>query len=328
MNKKVLVASFAVICVVFAAVLYYSKTSPEPLKKAHGIVDIRQSSLTFERSGRIDSINVDSGDLVKKGQVLAKLDTKAIEHQIAITSAQCKAYRAEADKAHKGYREEEIATAKANVAKLGAQLKLAEFTNERYQLLYSKHSTSAQERDQAFYSMRQLEAQLKSAQANLKMMLNGYRQEDIQKADETARACDEQLSYLKYQSTSQSEIRAPYDGQVRSRKAEPGDMTSTSSTVFELSQLYHKRVLMYITETQLKTVKPGLKVTITDAAGDKVAGVVAFVSSTAMFTPKSVQTEELRADLVWEVRVDFEDPKGVLRLGQPVSVVFDNESAN
>ncbi|MDD7021419.1 MAG: HlyD family efflux transporter periplasmic adaptor subunit [Aeromonadales bacterium] len=322
MNKKLLAASFVVVCAAFAGVLYYSKSSVDPLGKAHGIVDIRQSSLAFERSGRITSLNVDSGDLVKKGQELATLDTKALEHQIGITKAQCAAYRADADKARKGYRKEEVDSARASVKTLEAQVELAKFTNDRYQSLYARRSASAQDRDQAFYTLRQYQAQLESARANLAMMEKGYREEEIRKAEEIARSCDEQLSYLVYQRDDQSVLRAPYDGQIRTRKAELGDMASASSTVYELSQLDHKRVLMYIAETQLSSVKPGMKVTISDAAGDKVEGQVAYVSSTAMFTPKSVQTEELRTDLVWEVRVDFDDPKGILRLGQPVTVDF------
>jgi HlyD family secretion protein len=322
MNKKLLAVSFAAVCVVFAGVLIYSKSSVDPLGKAHGIVDIRQSSLSFERSGRIATLNADSGDMVKKGQVLATLDTQALDHQIGITKAQCAAYRADADKAQKGYRQEEIDSARASVKTLEAQVQLAKYTNQRYQSLYAKRSASAQDRDQAFYSLKQSEGQLDSARANLAMMEKGYREEEVRKAVETARSCDEELSYLEYQRGTQSVIRAPYDGQIRTRKAEPGDMASSSSTVFELSQLDHKRVLMYIAETQLKAVKPGMKAVITDAAGDKVEGTLAYVSSTAMFTPKSVQTEELRADLVWEVRIDFDDPEGVLRLGQPVTVEF------
>ncbi|MGN0908252.1 MAG: HlyD family efflux transporter periplasmic adaptor subunit [Succinivibrio sp.] len=322
MNKKLLAAAFIVTCAVFAGVLYYSKSSVDPQGKAHGIVDIRQSSLSFERSGRISALNADSGDLVKKGQVLATLDTKALDHQIGITRAQCAAYRADADKARKGYRQEEIDSARASVKALEAQVQLAKYTNERYQSLFAKRSASAQDRDQALYSLRQSEGQLEGAKANLAMMEKGYREEEVRKAEETARSCDEQLSYLQYQRDDQSVLRAPYDGQIRTRKAELGDMASSSSTVFELSQLDHKRVLMYIAETQLKAVRPGMKAVITDAAGDKVEGKIAYVSSTAMFTPKSVQTEELRADLVWEVRVDFDDPKGVLRLGQPVTVEF------
>ena len=100
-------------------------------------------------------------------------------------------------------------------------------------------------------------------------------------------------------------------------------MASAQTPVFTLSQLNHKFVRCYLTELQLVKVKTGNKVLIETASGTTISGNIAVISDTAMFTPKTVQTEELRPQLVYEVRIDVADPDEVLRLGQSVSVIFE-----
>lgn len=175
MNKKLLAGAVAAIAAAFAASLYFSSESSKPLEKAHGIVDIRESSLSFERSGRIVSFEADSGDLVKKGQVLARLDTQDLEHQERIKSSQCQALKAQYDLYSSGYRKEEIAGARGNVRSLESALQLARSTSERYTSLYSTRSVSAQERDKAFYEMGQTEGELEKARADLALKESGDR---------------------------------------------------------------------------------------------------------------------------------------------------------
>ena len=117
-------------------------------------------------------------------------------------------------------------------------------------------------------------------------------------------------------------IKAPFVGQIRVRLHELGDTVGAGTGVFEFVEIRNKRVRCYVSENQLRFAKPGGEAIITASDGASATGKVAFVSSSAEFTPRSVQTEELRADLVWEVRVDFKDEGGAFRLGQPVSVEF------
>ena len=100
-------------------------------------------------------------------------------------------------------------------------------------------------------------------------------------------------------------------------------MTSPQNTVYELSQIDNKRVRVYVQEKQLSFLHINDKATVILSNDQKLYGRIAKISNTAMFTPKSVQTEELRADLVYEVRIDVEDPRQDLRLGQPVTVSFE-----
>lgn len=325
MNKKFIVAFFLLTAAVCGAIMYSKYQGSDELTKAYGNVDIRQSSLSFQRSGRIIKLNFDEGQRVKQGEVLAVLDTEDLNYQIQINEALMRQAKASLDEMVRGYRTEDIKQAGANVKRLEDNLKLATVTNERYQKLYKARSVSAQEKDNAFYSMTQIKAQLDEASAKYKQMLKGYRVEDIEKAQAQYDSTVAQVNYLNYQKDEQSVIKAPYDGVIRTRKSELGDMASPQSSVYELSVIDKKRVRVYLTEKQLPLVKVGAKAYISGVDDNKIEGTVAYISDTAMFTPKTVQTEELRPDLVYEVRVDTNDPENRLRLGQSVTVDFTKE---
>jgi len=99
-------------------------------------------------------------------------------------------------------------------------------------------------------------------------------------------------------------------------------MATPQRPVFALALTQPKWVRVYVSEADLGKVKPGMAAhVVTDSQpGQALEGKVGYISSVAEFTPKSVQTEELRTSLVYEVRVLVEDSRNVLRLGQPATV--------
>ena len=127
---------------------------------------------------------------------------------------------------------------------------------------------------------------------------------------------------LEYRVDVASRLVAPIDGVIRSRLLEPGDMAGPAKTVFELAVMSPKWVRAYITETQLGRVREGARAVVSTDTTPDLEATVGFVSSQAEFTPKNVQTQELRTLLVYEVRLNVEDPGNRLRLGQPVTVRF------
>jgi HlyD family secretion protein len=130
-----------------------------------------------------------------------------------------------------------------------------------------------------------------------------------------------QLALLQHQ-IDLGELKAPADAVVRSRLLEPGDMATPQRPVFALALSGPKWVRVYVSERNLSRVRPGMAVRVTtDGQPDQpLQGQVGFISPVAEFTPKSVQTEELRTSLVYEVRVRIDDPADVLRMGQPATV--------
>ena len=124
-------------------------------------------------------------------------------------------------------------------------------------------------------------------------------------------------------------MRAPVDAVIRTRLLEPGDQASTARPAYALAIMQPKWVRLYVSDTDLGRIRPGLAAQVrSDAAPDQpVAGRIGYISSVAEFTPKYIQTEELRSSLVYEVRVIVEDTADVLRLGQPVTTTINLGSA-
>jgi HlyD family secretion protein len=130
-----------------------------------------------------------------------------------------------------------------------------------------------------------------------------------------------QLALLRQQ-LKDSELLAPSDATVRSRVMEPGEMASPARAVYTLAETDPKWVRVYVAETDLAKIHPGMRADVSVDAfpGHAFPGWVGFVSSVAEFTPKNIETEDLRTSLVYEVRVFVHDPGDDLRLGMPATV--------
>ncbi len=312
----VLMAAVALGCVVYD----YGFSKNETLR-IYGSVDMRTVDLAFEEAGRIDKLLFEEGASVTAGDVLARLDDT--RYRIAADNAQAQAAVAQKqlDLLLAGARQEDIDAAKANVAAAKASETLAERTCARENRL--GQASSIQRRDQACSEARVAKAQRQAAQKQLDLLLAGTRAEEI----EVARAqvvlaqsvCAEAERALK-----QTTLTAPVDGVIRARHKEKGDMVSASVPVYELAVMTPVWVRAWVDEINLGKVTLGEKVKIlVDSFPDKtIEGTVGFVSTVAEFTPKTVQTEDLRTALVYEVRVTAADPEGLLRLGMPATVVF------
>lgn len=292
--------------------------------KSHGFIDLRESALAFEISGRIAALYADEGEEAAAGQILARLDTAALQEQLSVQEASCRVQEAELAKLQAGYRAEQIAQAEAEVERLQAELQLRQAAASRQEKLFAARAVSAQERDDAVFARDSAAAALKAQQELLRQYKNGYEQADIDIAALNLQQCRAQEHYLRFQIDEQSVLRAPYAGMLRSRLQERGDMTSPQSPVFYLSDVYEKKVRFYLTEAQLQQVASGLEVQVENSSGSRAAAVVTAVSESAMFTPKNVQTEDLRPDLVYEVTALLRDEDRLFRLGQAVTVYWQS----
>ncbi|MGA7674621.1 MAG: efflux RND transporter periplasmic adaptor subunit [Rhizomicrobium sp.] len=142
---------------------------------------------------------------------------------------------------------------------------------------------------------------------------------DVQTAHRQADGA--QLALLR-QELSDAVLIAPMDATVRSRIMEPGEMVSPQKPVFSLAITNPKWVRVYAGETDLGKLRPGMRASISvdSFPGRMFSGWVGFISSVAEFTPKTIETEDLRTSLVYEVRVFVKDPANELPLGTPATV--------
>lgn len=286
-----------------------------------GNVDLRQVELAFNNNERIAAVLVQEGDHVHAGQVLAKLDTSRIEPQVAQAEAQAAAQQAVVQRLHNGNRPEEIAQARANLEAAKADTINARLQYERMKGLAPKGAASQQQLDDARAGLDVAVAKESLAQKALDLQLAGPRKEEIAENEARLKANEAQLAFLRQQ-LKDAQLVAPLNAVVRTRILEPGEMASPQRPVFSLAIVDPKWIRAYVSERDLGRIREGTKATISiDSFPDRrFDGWIGFISPTAEFTPKPVETTELRTSLVYEVRVFVKDPEDRLRLGMPATV--------
>jgi membrane fusion protein PltH len=292
----------------------------------YGNVDLRQVDLPFNAGERVTAVLAQEGDHVKKGQLLAQLDTTRLQPQIAKAEADVAAQQQAVNRLHAGSRSQDIAQARANVGSAKADAANARSQYERLLALFQSSSgraVSHQDLDSAKAAVDVAEAKLAVNRKALDLTIAGPRKEDIAQAEALLRSDEAQLA-LSQRQLADTNLTAPLDAIVRSRIVEPGEIASPQKSAFTLAIIDPKWVRAYVSERDLGRVREGLRASITVDAfpGRAFEGWVGFISPVAEFTPKEVQTEELRSSLVYEIRVFVKDAKDELRLGMPATVHF------
>ncbi len=328
MKQKRKIILIVLLVLLGAGGLYYRKMvrhrQPEGQLQLYGNVDIRQVAVSFYDTGRIKDILVHEGDRVKAGQLLAELDPVRLQADLKQKEAELALQQQIVAKLKRGSRPEEIQEARDKVKSLQAQVDDARITYERLQRMYAKKSVARQQVDDAQARYLALKHQLQAAQQVLALAVKGPRIEDIAAAKAKLHAKEAAVA-LARKKLEDSKVYAATDGVIQDRIMEPGDMTFPNAPVLTLARTNPVWVRAYVPEPDLGRIWQGMTATIsTDSfPGRKYRGWVGYISPTAEFTPKNVESPELRTRLVYQVRVYACDSRGELRLGMPATVTFD-----
>lgn len=324
-------ARLAVLLVVVAAVAvalwWFLHRSPQRTELTlYGNVDLREVNLPFNDNQRVARVLVQEGDHVRRGQVLAVLDTSRIVPLVAKARAEVEAQQQTLLRLQRGNRPEDIAQARSAMQAALANQANTKAQYARIQQLADRsegRAVSRQDLDAARAAYQSAEAQLTSAQKALALQQIGPRAEDIAQAQAQLRGYQAELASAQQQ-LDDAELRAPLDTVVRSRLIEPGDMASPTQPAFTLAILDPKWVRAYVNEPDLGWIREGMPATVSvdSFADQRFSGWIGFISSMAEFTPKNVETTQLRSSLVYEVRVFVHDPRDQLRLGMPATVTL------
>lgn len=296
--------------------------------RLYGNVEIREVQLGFRVGGRIERILVDEGDRVVPGQILAELDRRPLQDRLAGAEARLDAASAGAAREVAGSRPQEIAAAGAGVADAQAALAEARRQFERRKMLAGKGFMSKAELETAEAAVSAAQARLDAARAAFSLMREGSRVEDKAASSATRAAVLAERQAVQTD-IGDAVIRAAEPGQVLTRAREVGAIVHGGQTVLTLALTQPVRVRAYVAEPDLPKIAPGMKVRVRVDGSDKEwDATIGFISAVAEFTPKTVQTEQLRTDLVYRVRLTVADPKGDLRQGQPVTVTIPAAPGN
>lgn len=325
-SPPVVVAVVVLILIAGVGVWWWLRPRGDSPIVLHGNVDIRQISLAFKVSERIAEMRVEEGDHVVRGQVLATLESTSLGLRLAQAQAQVAVQNEALRRLQAGNRPQEIAQADANMRAAQADARVARQTLERLRAISQGtggRAVSREELDQAAANAKAADAKVDAVRKAHELSVAGARKEDIAQA-RAQRDAAEAESALAKQALEDAQLKAPIDAVVRSRMLEPGDMASPQRAAYALAVIHPKWVRAYVSEANLSRIKPGQSARVTtDSAPDRpIDGRVGYIASVAEFTPKNVETEDLRTSLVYEVRVNVDDPDDRLRLGMPATVVL------
>ncbi len=274
-------------------------------------------------AGRVTEIRVREGDRVKAGDLLARLDLGDTAIAVDRDRDALRSAEARFQDLAQGSRPAEIQAAEADVADKRAQVDLSRRELDRQQTLLAKRIGSQQDFDRAKTELDRASAALKASQDRLKLSVEGFRKFQT----EQARYDAERAKNVLRQSETvarEAEIRAPADGVILHRIAEPGLLLSPSQPAFTMAFADRLYVRAFIPETDLGKVRNGMPATVRVDAfpGRSFPAHVTEISPDAEFTPKPVETKSERVNLVYAAKVDLDRGwKEPLVPGQPADVI-------
>ena len=323
MNTKRIVAIVAVALLVVAVLLtkgfgLFGRGHDGELT-LYGNVDIREVDMAFRVGGRINQIDVEEGEKVTPGEKLALLDPAPIDSRIAQADASIAQARAQLAELRNGSRAQDVAQAKAQVDAAQAALKKAQEDVDRRQGLVGPGAVSRDVWQATLAQRDQAKAQADAARQNYSKLKQGARPEEIAAAQAQMHAAMASRGTLVVDRNDNT-LTAATAGTVVTRAQEPGAIVQAGQTVLTISIDRPLRVRAYVAESDLSRVAPGMNVLVTADGNTKTYhGTIGYVSPQAEFTPKTVQTQDLRTDLVYRLRIIVSDPDDALRQGQPVT---------
>lgn len=329
--KKIIPIVLLVAAVAGASAYHFvtrdNQRADSPLKLS-GNIEAHESVVGFKVPGRVVELPVEEGQLVKAGDLLARLDQTDYRQQVALDEALVRTREAELNLSLAGSRVQEKRSAEQAVADALAALELSRADARRYQALYEKDEVSAQVRDSSATSLKRAEAAYERARQNLDMVNEGVRREQIainQAAVHSARQALG-LSRIRLGDTA---LVAPTTGVALVRHAEIGEVMAAGTPVVTLADLDRLWLRGYISETDIGRVRLGQPATIRSDTfpGTSYRGRISFIASQAEFTPKSVETHKERVTLVYRVKIDLENPTHELKPGMPADAYIETAPA-
>ena len=331
--KRKIPALLLLIAFLTGGAYYWNRLRQEPATKdlltLYGNVDIRKVDLGFRVGGKIAAIAFEEGDRVQAGQVIARLDNSPYQDELNLALAQQEQAAANLAKMEAGSRPQEIAQAEALVREREATVGNLEIESQRLKALLKINAIAREQFDNVDAGLNEARARLVTAREGLKLAREGFRAEDIKAARAALHAAEAHAAGARTR-LDDTLCKAPDTGIILTRVVEPGAIVGVGQTVLTLSLDSPIWIRAYIEEPDLGQIHPGMAAQVfTDSRPQQpYTGHVGYISPEAEFTPKTVQTEELRTRLVYQVRIIADNPDHGLRQGMPVTVkLWTNEQA-
>ena len=283
--------------ILLTAIILISCNKNSEKADAYGNFEATEITVSSESNGKIEFLNVEEGEQLKKGSLVGLIDTLQLH------------YNREQLKASIETVQSKSASVLSQINVLNEQLQTAKIEQTRIQNMYAENAATKRQIDEIDGKVKVIEKQISSVQTQNAPILNEIKSIKVQ-----IEKLDDQIK--------KSKISNPVDGTVLTKYAEPSEITAFGKPLYKIANLNEMELRVYVTETQLAQIKIGQKVTVAiDADNDtkKYEGNITWISAQAEFTPKVIQTKEERANLVYAVKVALKND-GSLKIGMPAEV--------
>ncbi|MCI0691314.1 efflux RND transporter periplasmic adaptor subunit [candidate division KSB1 bacterium] len=264
--------------------------------QASAIIEGTAIKVSAQTGGYLMQMNFDEGQEVQIGQTIAVVDTEKLSYQL-------EQVRANLDELNVQHR---IAT--TSLRRAQDDHDYAKTKYERYLELFQKNAASQQVLDDLKISYDRAVTALESAR------------QSFQSIASREKSLEAQAKLLRRQ-INDALVKAPVGGTITTRYYDAGETIPANAPVVEIIDLSKMWAKVYVSETYLSRVKIGQPAQVKiDGASQTLSGAVAWISAKAEFTPKNILTQESRTALVYAVKINVDNPDGILKHGMPVSI--------
>ena len=289
-------ASSQIFAIILFALLVAACSKTEDQFVYNGRIDTDVIRLVAKSAGTIDTLTVQEGDPVKKGQLLVKINDDRLKLQLRQQQAQLNEIQTNF----------QILSSKER--QLQSQLKFTKQTLDKTLAMLKQEAATQQQVDQLQTQVDVLHAQLDEVRTNKKIIASKL--EQLQAAIDITRL-----------NLKDARVTAPIDGLVINRFVDLHESAAPGSPLLEVADLNTLKATIYVPLTRLNQIKLGDPATIKVDGLDKTfKGKIVWIASEAEFTPKTILTEETRTSLVYAVKIEVPNPEQKLKIGMPVEV--------
>lgn len=271
--------------------------SNEEKADGYGNFEATEITISAEANGKLQFLKVEEGQRLEKGEMVGLVDTV----QLYLNKQQLLATKATAASKSGGVW--------SQVEVLNQQLKNAKTEQQRLQNMFSDKAATQQQLDQVNNQVDVLKKQVINAETQNAPIVN-----EVKAIAARIDQVEEQIML--------SKITNPISGTVLTKYAEPGEVVSFGKPLYKVANLENMELRVYISETQLSNIEIGQKVTVKIDSGEEMKdyeGTISWISASAEFTPKIIQTKEERVNLVYAVKVIVKND-GSLKIGMPAEM--------
>ena len=282
-----------------ALTVLISCNTDENKADAYGNFQSDATTISSESMGKLILLNINEGNQVKKGELVAVVDTT----QLSLKKEQLYASFISIDSQSK--------SVLSQISVLEEQLKVQKINLDRTKKMYKEKSATKKQLDDIQGQVNVTKQQITSVKAQNASVISQYKSMRVQ-----IKQVEDQIN--------KSKITNPIDGTVLIKYCNNYEFVAPGKPLYQVQNLTDIKLKAYITELQLSEIKIGDKVSIevdSETDGKKFEGTISWVASNAEFTPKTIQSKDERQNLVYAIKIDVKND-GSLKIGMPASVYF------